>query len=204
METEQPDEGFLQCGGAGVVEERPRDEAQQKGCPEVGIGGAAALDQLLEHSARILADFIQHGGLLDTGDAAERRAFFDDGVLLFDVLVLVVNEWDAGMAALLRAPMDESILADVEEARAGAAVPCIGKTADEIFLETVVVSEGEDAGFEAADLLIDAELAFGKSVALAGAVVGNTDGAVEAERAGTACDSEGVLGVAERRRRARS
>ena len=64
----------------------------RRGCPEVGIGGAAALDQLLEHSARILADFIQHGGLLNTGDAAERRAFFDDGVLLFDVLVLVVGE----------------------------------------------------------------------------------------------------------------
>ena len=95
----------------------------------------------------------------------------------------------------MRAPMDESILADIEEARAGAAVPRIGKTADEVFLETVVVSEGKDAGFEAADLLVDAELAFGESVALARAVVDNTDGAVEAEGAGTACDSEGVLGV---------
>jgi hypothetical protein len=80
--------------------------------------------------------------------------------LLFDVLVFVVNEWDAGMTALLRAPMDESILANIEEARAGAAVPHIGKTAYEVFLETVVVSEREDAGFEAANLLIDAELAF--------------------------------------------
>ena len=128
------------------------------------------------------------------GDTAERRAFFDDGVLLFDVLLLVVNEWDA-VTALLRAPMDESILADIEEARAGAAVPRIGKTADEVFLETIVVSEGEDAGFKAADLLIDAELAFRESVALAGAVVDNTDRAVEAEGAGTARDSEGVLGV---------
>ena len=58
METEQSDEGLLKCAGAWVVEERPRDDAQQKGCPEAWIGGAAALDQLLEHSARILRDFI--------------------------------------------------------------------------------------------------------------------------------------------------
>jgi hypothetical protein len=61
---------------------------------------------------------IQHGGLLNTGDAAEGRAFFDHGVLPFDVLVLVVNEWDAGVATLLGAPMDKSILADMEEPRA--------------------------------------------------------------------------------------
>src|SRR5262245_37248521 len=91
--------------------------------------------------------------------------------------------------------MHESLLTDIEEARAGAAMPRIGKTADEVLLETVVVSEGEDACLEAADLLIDAELAFGENVALTGEIVDNTDGALEAEGAGTACDSEGVLGV---------
>ena len=194
-QTEQSDERLLKGDGAGVVEERPRDEAQQDGCSEVRVGGAASLDQLLQHSARIFADLIQHGGLLNTGDAAEGRAFFDDGVLALDVLVGVVNEWDAGVAALLRAPMDKSILADIEEPRAGAAVPGIGQTADEVFLETVVVGEGEDAGFEPPDLLINAELAFGKSAALPGAVMGNTHGAVESEGAGTAGDSEGILRV---------
>ena len=126
LKTEPPDQSFLQCGGAGVVEERPCDEAQRKRDSEVGVGGAAALDELLEHSARILPDFVQHRRLLDTGDAAERRAFFDDGVLPFDVLVRVVSERDARMAALLRAPVNEPILADVEEARTGVAVPCIG------------------------------------------------------------------------------
>ena len=95
LKTEPPDESFLQCGRARVVEERPCDEAQQKRGPEVGVGGAAALDELLEHSARILPDFVQHRRLLDTGDAAERSAFFDDGVLPFDVLVRVVGERDA-------------------------------------------------------------------------------------------------------------
>jgi hypothetical protein len=47
LKTEQPDEGLLKCPGASVFEERPSDEAQQKRCPEVGIGGTAALDQLL-------------------------------------------------------------------------------------------------------------------------------------------------------------
>ena len=47
METKQPDKGLLKCAGTWVFEERPSDEAQQKGCPEVGIGGTAAFDQLL-------------------------------------------------------------------------------------------------------------------------------------------------------------
>ena len=166
MQIEQSDERLLKCAGTWIVEECPRDEAPQKGCSEVRIDGAAALDQLLKHSARILADFISHGGLVDTGDAAERRTFLDDRVLPFLVLARVFCERDAAVPALLRAPMHTSILADMEEARAGAVVPRIRKAADEIFLETVVVSEREDTGFEPADLLINAELALRKSAAL--------------------------------------
>src|SRR5689334_18327692 len=58
-ETEQPDKGLLECGSARIVEECPGDEAQKKGFTEVGIVGAAALDQLLEHTAWILADLIE-------------------------------------------------------------------------------------------------------------------------------------------------
>src|SRR5438309_8898572 len=126
MQTQQPDKRLLQCPRAWIFQKCPRDEAQEKGCPEVSIGGTAALDQLLEHSARVRPDLVQHGGLLNTGDAAERSTFFHDGVLLFDVLLPVVGQWNARVTPLLRTPMDQSVLADIEKARARAAVPQIG------------------------------------------------------------------------------
>ena len=78
--------------------------------------------------------------------------------------------------------MNQAVLRDIEESGTRAAMPIVGQTADKVFLETVEVGQGEDAGFQAADVLIDAELAIGESPALSGAIVRDPDGAVETER----------------------
>src|SRR5215831_3965973 len=79
---------------------------------------------------------------MDAADGAVRRAPLGRQELALDVVDCVVLERDAGRAALLRAPVDESVLADIEIARAGTAAPLVRLAVGELFLEV------RDAGVE--------------------------------------------------------
>src|SRR5215470_2467777 len=72
---------------------------------------------------------------MDAADGAVRRAPLRRQKLALDVVDRVGLERHPGNAALLRAVMDEAVLADVEVARARAAPPLVRLAVGEPFLE---------------------------------------------------------------------
>src|SRR3954447_21191716 len=71
---------------------------------------------------------------VDAADGAERCAPLRGQQLAADVVGRIGGERDAGEAALLRAPVDQPVLADVEIARAGATAPVVRLAIGEIGL----------------------------------------------------------------------
>ena len=49
----------------------------------------------------------------------------------------VVHQRNAGIAALLRAPVNEAVFANIEIARSGSAAPLIGLTTSDVVLELI-------------------------------------------------------------------
>ena len=82
-----------------------------------------------------VAPVVEDGDFVRAGDGAERRAGFLRVVLAPEIFHRVIGERDAGIATLLRAVVDEPVLADVEVARAGAASPVVGASGGEIILK---------------------------------------------------------------------
>src|SRR5687768_2483179 len=81
------------------------------------------------------------------------------GVVFTTQIVRAVSlERDARMATLLRAPVHQAILADIQVAGAGAAMPVVRLALREVLLEAVVVREIEQRRAEADDLLQDRPL----------------------------------------------
>ena len=62
---------------------------------------------------------------LDTTDRAGRSAVLLREVLSFDIRGSVTFQWNPGMSALLGAVVNEAVLADVEVARTGSALPVV-------------------------------------------------------------------------------
>src|SRR5271168_2315732 len=69
---------------------------------------------------------VEHAGLMHAGQRAGRGAGFLGMELADDIVAAVIKQRNAGISALLRAPMHPSVLGDVEVARASAAFPVIG------------------------------------------------------------------------------
>src|SRR5579859_6202816 len=76
----------------------------------VGLGLAAAIA-------------VEHAHLMHAGQRAGRAAGLLGMELADDVALRIVEQRNAGIAALLRAPMDLAVLRDIEIAGAGPAFP---------------------------------------------------------------------------------
>src|SRR5882762_9970214 len=72
-----------------------------------------------------IAPVVEDADLVDTLDRAGGRAPFLGFVFPFEVFHRVIYQRNAGIAALLGTPVDESVFADVEVTRAGATTPFV-------------------------------------------------------------------------------
>src|SRR5579863_3289491 len=85
----------------------------------------------------------------------------------------ILGERNAGVAALLRAVMDEAVLANVEVARAGAAAPVVFAARGDIVLKRIDARKRTLA--EAHDFLENFSFARAKGLELAIAIVNDAD-----------------------------
>src|ERR1051325_29640 len=98
----------------------------------------------------------------------------------------VVLQRNRGIATLLRAVVNQPVLADVEIAGSGSASPIVGFAFGDVVLERVHASEA--ALFEALHLVVDPALLIGERLQLAATVVNDADGGTEPEFDGTFSD----------------
>jgi hypothetical protein len=80
---------------------------------------------------------IDHRNLLDAADRAMGSARFFCDVFALDVGERVVPERNAGIAALLRAVVNEALLANIQIPRPGSAVPVVRSSPGEVFLKPI-------------------------------------------------------------------
>jgi hypothetical protein len=76
-----------------------------------------------------VAPVVEHSDLLRAGDGAARRARLLGAILVFKVLAGVFLEGNGGISALLRAVVNQPILADLEVAAADSAAPLVPEAA---------------------------------------------------------------------------
>src|ERR1700683_3735039 len=89
-------------------------------------------------------------------DRAVRRAGFLGQVFAAQVVAGVGGKRNSGIAALLRAVVNQSVLANVEIAAAGAAAPVVGQAFRNIVLKGV--DAGEAAFFHRLHFVVDTAL----------------------------------------------
>src|SRR5215472_88545 len=123
----------------GAVQERPGERMQQGRRPVFGITLPPRGDHFRQHLSRTLAKGVQHGRLVDTRDRAIRRAWLLPRSLPLQILAGIAFQRDGGVPPLLRAIVDQSVLADVEEPASRAAVPVIGPALRDVSLKTIVL-----------------------------------------------------------------
>ena len=131
---------------------------------------------------------------MHAGNGATRGAAFFGAEFALALLGRVFGERNAGISALLRAIMDQAVLADVEVARAGAAAPIVFAARGDVVLEAIDASEGALA--ERHDLFENFALALAERAELAVAIVQNAHGGSESKLDGAVSDGESVLRVA--------
>src|SRR6185503_20029845 len=100
-------------------------------------------EPLRQRPLRVLAQFVHLRDAMDTPNRTHRRAALDAVIFGTEIVEAVLRERDAWMTALLRAPMDETVFADIEVPRTGAALPVIGLALCKVLLKPVVVREVE-------------------------------------------------------------
>src|SRR5256714_15667639 len=140
-----------------------------------------------------VAPVVEDGDLVRAGHRAERRAPLLRVVLALDVGLRVLLDGDAGRAALLRAVVYESVLADVEVARAGAAAPGVGLARGEAVLEPPQARVLRLV--QSLQLVVNLLLAFGQRLQKPVPVVYDADRRGEAEFDCAARDCERVFRV---------
>src|SRR5262245_1650606 len=74
---------------------------------------------------------------MDTLQSTSRRAPFLSAVFALKVFHRVLGEWGAWISTLLRAPVDQPVLADVEVPGPGAATPFVRFTFSDVVLKPV-------------------------------------------------------------------
>src|SRR5256714_13417068 len=140
-----------------------------------------------------VAPVVEDGDLVSAGHCAERRAPLLRVVLALDVGLRVLLDGDAGRAALLRAVVHESVLADVEVARAGATAPGVGLARGEVVLEPPQARVLRLV--QSLQLVVDLLLVFGQRLQKPVPVVYDADRCGESEFDCAARDCERVFGV---------
>src|SRR5580693_5262720 len=94
--------------------------------------------------------------LVHAGDRAVRCAGFLRQIFAAQIFTGVILQRSSRIAALLRAVVDESVLANVEIAGSSTASPVVGQTFGDVVLKCV--DPGKAAFFERLHLVIDAAL----------------------------------------------
>src|SRR5262249_11763865 len=126
---------------------------------------------------------------------AERRAVLHAVILAAQVVGAVLLQWDTRMTALLRAPVDQAILADIEVPRAGAAEPVVWLSVGKVLLEAVVVREVEHRLSERQDPLQNQPLRLVELEQPAASIMNDPDSGRESEIARAFGDGQGVIGI---------
>src|SRR5262245_50416043 len=139
-----------------------------------------------------VAQLVNLGDSVHAPDGAERRAGFDLVVFPSQVGGAIALQGNCRMTALLRAPVHQAVLADVEIPGAGAAMPLVGPTEGEILLKAVVVCEGERRLPKANRLFKYRMLHLVKKAQTTGPIVNDADGCREPELVGAVCDRQRV------------
>jgi hypothetical protein len=80
---------------------------------------------------------------MHTRNCAERCTQFLARVFAIDILAGIFLQRNRWVPPLLRAIVDEPILADVEIPTPGAALPVVRTTTDQVLMEEVVISKRE-------------------------------------------------------------
>lgn len=75
---------------------------------------------------RISAQLVYLRHAVDTAHGAQRRTAFDTVILGLQMVGGVLLQRNTRMTRMLRAPVHETVLADVEVSRTGAALPVVG------------------------------------------------------------------------------
>jgi len=108
----------------------------------------------------LVAQFVHLSDSMNAANRAQRSAALAAVILPLQIVRTVLLERDTRMPSLLRTPVHETVLADIEISRAGAAVPFIGHAVREVLLEAVVVREVEQRLAECDDALPTEPLPF--------------------------------------------
>ena len=120
-------------------------------------------------------------------------------ILAPQILRTVTLERCGGAAPLLRAPVNEPVLADIEIAGAGGAMPVVGSAYREILLKPVVVCKIEGGLSDRNHLLQHPALMIVERQQLAAAVVDDPGGRGKAELAGSPRHGDGIIGMPDAR-----
>ena len=137
---------------------------------------------------------VDSGYLVDTGHGATRGAAFFGKKLAVALLVRILHQRNAGIAALLGAIMDQTVFANVEVARASAAAPVVFFTARDVVLEFIDAREG--LFFERDNFLEDFLLARSQRLQLAVMVVQDSHRGGEPQSDGAMGDRQRVFRIA--------
>ena len=122
-----------------------------------------------------------------------RGAGFFCQVFATDVGDGILLEGDSGIAALLRAVVDESVFANIEVARASAAAPLVGPSLRDVVLEGIDAREA--ALLHAFHLVVNGAFFVLERLNLALAVVNDADGGTESEFHGAFTDRQRILRI---------
>src|SRR5580700_7414891 len=130
---------------------------------------------------------------MHAGDSATRSAAFLREKFAVALLVGILRQRNAGVAALLRAVMHQAVLADIEIARASAATPVVLQALGDIVLELINAREGLLA--QRHDLFEDLLLARTQRLQLAVVVVQNSHGRSEPQLDSAVRHGQSILGI---------
>src|SRR5262245_8653048 len=150
--TEQTDGQTAKEIALRIRDERPHQDPDRNGEGRASIRSGCR-EPLRQRGLWILSQFVDLRDAVHAADGAVRRAFLHAVVLPPQVVGAVIVQWRAWPAALLRAPVHESVLTDIQVTTAGPAVPVVCLATGEIFLKAVVVGEVEDGLSSRDDLL---------------------------------------------------
>src|SRR5215470_20439664 len=128
-----------------------------------------------------VAQLVNLGNPVHAPHGAEGRAGFDLVVFPPQVGGAIALQGNSRVTALLRAPMHQAVLADVEIPGAGGAMPLVGPTKGQILLKSVVVCEVERRLPKANRLFKYRVLDLVEKAQTAGSVVNDADGCREPE-----------------------
>ena len=104
-------------------------------------------------SLRVFADLVQNRRLMHAVDGAQRGATLHRVVFALQVRGRIFLQRNPRVAALLRAPVHQSVFADIQKPAPRVAFPVVRNPAHQVFLEAVVAEEGEHRLAQVVDLI---------------------------------------------------